>query len=471
MEEKSLKLLPHNLEAESGILSAMMINNQNVAIAIEKLREKDFYKQAHRTIFKAIQELFHENTEVDIITIADKLKSMAMLEPIGGIAFLNQLSDVVMSGGNLVYHTKIILQKSRLRQLINASNKILEKCYADDQSVDKTVEQAESLIFKVADDKIGEGLKSAESYLDSVVEMIDEKSKSDGSLSGISTGFRDIDELTGGFSKGQLMILAARPAMGKTSLALNFAHNAAVLDGKKVAIFSMEMDGEELLMRMLSGPADVDVECMTRGKGLNPNKLRAISQAAMILSEASLYIDDSGSNTISSIKSKAMRLKAQLEGLDIVIIDYLQLMTSNSKEARHQQISDISRGLKIMAKDMGINIIALSQLNRGVESRDNKRPLLSDLRESGSIEQDADQVMFIYRDDYYNPSSEHPGTAEIIVSKNRHGSVGFKRLKFEGHKTRFMPYDNIHTQFDEFDNTLPPSNFEDMDTELENDFN
>ena len=318
----------------------------------------------------------------------------------------------------------------------------------------------------------GEGLKSAESYLDGVVDMINEKANTDGSLSGISSGFRDIDVLTGGFSKGQLIILAARPAMGKTSLALNFAHNAAVLDGKKVAIFSMEMDGEELLMRMLSGPADVDVECMTRGKGLNPNKLRAISQAAMILSEADLYIDDSGSNTISSIKSKAMRLKAQLDGLDIVIIDYLQLMGSFSREARHQQISDISRGLKIMAKDMDINIIALSQLNRGVETRDDRRPLLSDLRESGSIEQDADQVMFIYRDDYYNKeNSKHPGTAEVIVAKNRHGSVGFKRLKFEGHKTRFLTLDQIHSQFDEFDNSLPPSDLDDMDPGFNNDFN
>ncbi len=470
MEENSLKILPHNLEAEAGILSAMMINNHNVAISIEKLREQDFYKQSHRTIFRAIQDLFHENTEVDIITISEKLKNMAKLVSVGGISFLNQLSDVVLSGGNLPYHTKIVLQKSMLRQLINASNTILEKCYADDQSIDKIVEQAEALIFKVADDKIGQGLRSAESYLDGVVEMINEKANTDGSLSGISSGFHDIDELTGGFSKGQLLILAARPAMGKTSLALNFAHNAAVLDGKKVAIFSMEMEGEELLMRMLSGPADVDVECMTRGKGLNPNKLRAISQAAMILSEASLYIDDSGSNTINSIKSKVMRLKAQLEGLDIVIIDYLQLMNSHSKEARHQQISDISRGLKIMAKDLNINIIALSQLNRGVENRDNKRPLLSDLRESGSIEQDADQVLFIYRDDYYHPTSEHPGTAEIIVSKNRHGSVGFKRLKFEGHKTRFMPYDDIHRQFDDFDNSLPPSDVDDMESDLDNDF-
>ncbi len=470
MDENSLKILPHNLEAESGILSAMMINNTNVAIAIEKLREQDFYKQSHRTIFKAIQELFHENTEVDIITIAEKLKNMAKLESVGGIAFLNQLSDVVLSGGNLPYHTKIVLQKSMLRQLINASNSILEKCYADDQSIDKIVEQAEALIFKVADDKIGQGLKSAESYLDGVVEMINEKANTDGSLSGISSGFADIDELTGGFSKGQLLILAARPAMGKTSLALNFAHNAAVLNNKKVAIFSMEMEGEELLMRMLSGPADVDVECMTRGKGLNPGKLRAISQAAMILSEASLYIDDSGSNTINSIKSKVMRLKAQLEGLDIVIIDYLQLMNSHSREARHQQISDISRGLKVMAKDLNINIIALSQLNRGVENRDNKRPLLSDLRESGSIEQDADQVLFIYRDDYYHPTSEHPGTAEIIVSKNRHGSVGFKRLKFEGHKTRFMPYDDIHKQFDDFDNSLPPSDIDDMQNDMDDDF-
>ncbi len=471
MEENSLKVLPHNLEAESGILSAMMINNQNVAIALEKLQEWDFYKNSHRLIFNAIRELFDENTEVDIITIANKLKSKANLEKIGGLAFLNQLSDVVMSGGNLKYHTKIVLQKSRLRQLINVSNTILEKCYADDEPVDEIVEKAESLVFKVADNKIGDGLRSAESYLGGVVQTINEKSLSKSQLSGMSTGFPDIDKLIGGFSKGQFLVLAARPAMGKTSLALNFAHNLTNMSDRKVAIFSMEMEGEELLIRMLSGPANVDVECMNRGKGMNAEKLRGISQAAMILSKSHLYIDDAGANTLSSIRSKVMRLKAELGGLDMVIIDYLQLMSSNSREQRYQQISDISRGLKIMAKDLDINVIALSQLNRSVESRDNKRPFLSDLRESGSIEQDADQVIFIYRDDYYNKEKcEYPGTAEIIVAKNRHGAVGFTRLKFQGEKTRFLTLDQQHNEFEDFAEPTSLSDFDEMNLESEPDF-
>ena len=471
MEENSLKVLPHSLEAESGILSAMMINNHNVAVAIEKLQEWDFYKNSHRLIFRAISELFQENIEVDIITIADKLKSMGSLETIGGLAFLNQISDVVMSGGNLEYHMKIILQKSRLRQLINVSNTILEKCYADDAPADEIVERAESLIFKIADGKIGEGLKSAEAYLSGVVQTINEKSSSKSQLSGISTGFPDVDKLIGGFGKGQLLVLAARPSMGKTSLALNFAHNVTNMADKKVAIFSMEMEGEELLMRMLSGPANVDLECMNRGKGMTPGKLRGISQAAMILAKSHLYIDDSGANTLSSIRSKVMRLKAQLGGLDMVIIDYLQLMSSNSREQRYQQISDISRGLKIMAKDLEINVIALSQLNRGVETRDNKRPFLSDLRESGSIEQDADQVIFIYRDDYYNKENcEHPGTAEIIVAKNRHGAVGFTRLGFEGKKTRFLSLDPHHNDFDDFDEPSSSSSLDEFGLESGPDF-
>jgi len=448
MEDSKTRMLPCDTNAESGVISAMMINNHNVATAVEKLREDDFYRGAHKTIFRAMLELFEKNTEIDIITVADKLKSMGNLDNVGGMIYLNDLSNVVISGGNLVYHIKIVLEKSSLRKLIVASNKIIEIAYAGNQPADEIVLRAEKLIFEVAERNLGQGLRHVGEFVDETLEEIDQKVHSKNSLVGTSSGFRDLDRNFGGFAKGQLVILAARPAMGKTSLALNFAYNAGIKTRKKVAIFSMEMGGDELLTRLIAGPSEVDTSCMTRGTNMTPAKLRAIREVAQALAESEIYMDDSGSNSIKSIKSKVMRLKAKLLGLDLIIIDYLQLMSSNSREPRIQQITEISRGLKILAKDLDIGIVALSQLNRGVETRDNKRPLLSDLRESGAIEQDADLVLLIYRDEYYNAeTTEDKGVAEIIIAKNRHGANGKIRLHFDSNRTQFLDLDERHGEY------------------------
>jgi replicative DNA helicase len=443
MAEAMIRQKPNDINAEAAVLSAMMLDNYVVAKAIENLEVENFYRPAHQIIFKNITELFQDSIEVDIITLIDKLKTNVELEKVGGEAFINELSDVVMSGANADFHINIVLEKSLLRQLIDTSNKIVESCYRSDQPVDDIVDSAEQSIFSIAERPNRKAFQSIASVIPTTIKNIEETATTKKNVHGIPTGFMELDRKIGGFRPGQLIILAARPAMGKTSLALNIAANTAVRYDKKVGIFTMEMEADELLMRMLSSAAEVEMENMLKGYGMNEKKLLRLAGTAEILAEKDIYIDDNGSNTILDIRAKTRRLKAELKGLDLIIIDYMQLMSvKRNRENRQQEISEISRGLKILAKELGLPIIALSQLNRGLESRDDKRPKLSDLRESGAIEQDADIVMFIYRDEVYNEeTTEKPGIAEIIIGKNRHGAIGKIELRFEGPFTAFRDKD------------------------------
>ncbi len=438
MAQSIKRQLPNDINAEAAVLSAMMIDNYVVARAIEMLEDDHFYRTSHQVIFKALSSLFESNIEIDIITLIDQLKTNKELDKIGGEQFINDLSDVVLSGANIEYHANIVLEKALLRQLITASNKIIENCYNADQPVDDIVDSAEQSIFQIAERPNRKAFQSIGSVIPTTIKNIEETAATKKSVLGVPSGFMDLDRRIGGFRPGQLIVLAARPSMGKTSLALNIASNAAVRYEKKIGIFTMEMESDELLMRMLSSASEVSMDNMLKGYGMNEKKILRIAGAAEVLSEKHIYIDDNGSNTILDVRAKTRRLKAELKGLDLIIIDYMQLMSlKRSRENRQQEISEISRSLKVLAKEMSVPIIALSQLNRGLENREDKRPKLADLRESGAIEQDADIVMFIYRDEVYNEETEKPGIAEIIIGKNRHGAIGKLELKFFTEFTSF----------------------------------
>ncbi len=438
MAKRIERQVPNDINAEAAVLSAMMIDNYSVSKAIEMLDVEHFYRKDHQIIFKTICDLFENNIEIDIITLIDKLKIGKQLETIGGEAFVNELSDVVLSSANIGYHADIVLKRALLRQLIEASNKIIEGCYVSDKEAEDIVDEAEQMIFEIAERPNRKSFEWIHNIISKTVKNIEETAASKKSVLGVPSGFIDLDRKLGGLRAGQLIIIAARPAMGKTSFALNLASNAAVQYDKKVGIFTMEMENDEVLMRMLSSASEVSMDNMLKGFGMNQKKMLRIAGAAEVLSGKEIYIDDTGANTILDIRAKTRRLKAELKGLDIIIIDYMQLMSaSRNRENRQQEISEISRSLKILAKEIGIPVIALSQLNRGLESRPDKRPMLSDLRESGAIEQDADIVMFIYRDEVYNEETEEPGTAEIIIGKNRHGAIGKIKLRFIPEFTAF----------------------------------
>ena len=438
MAKKIQREAPKDINAEAAVLSAMMLDNFAVAKSIEMLDKDHFYRPSHKIIFENMIELFEENIEIDIITLINKLKTNTQLEAVGGEAFINELSDVVLSSANIEFHANIVLERALLRQLIETSGKIIEKCYASDEAVDDIVDRAEQMIFNIAERPGKKAFQSISEIIPATIKNIEEAATSKKSVLGVPTGFMDLDRKIGGFRPGQLIIIAARPAMGKTSLALNIASNAAVRYNKKVGILTMEMESDELLMRMLSSASEVSMDEMLKGYGMNEKKILRIAGAAEVLSEKEIYVDDSGSNTILDIRAKTRRLKAELKGLDLIIIDYLQLMSvKRNRENRQQEISEISRNLKVLAKELSIPIVTLSQLNRGLESREDKRPKLADLRESGAIEQDADVVLFIYRDEVYNEETEFPGVAEIIVGKNRHGAIGKIELRFLKEFTSF----------------------------------
>ncbi len=438
MPESVERMLPRDLNAEAAVLSAMMIDQGCVSRAIEMLDEECFYRRQHRLIFRAASQLFEENTEIDIITLINRLERNGDLEAAGGKMYLNELSNVVLSSANLDYHAGIVRSRYLLRALISTSTQIIESAYAAEDSVENIVDRAEQLIFDIAERSDLKTFMSVADIIPETMENINEVALHQRSVQGVPSGFSDLDRITGGFRPGQFIVLAARPAMGKSALALNIAFNAAVYHNCKVGVFTMEMEAGEVLMRMFASASEVSMEDMLKGYGMNQQKLLRISQVADAMSEKYIYIDDSGTNTALDIRAKSRRLKAELGGLDLIVLDYLQLMSSRtSKDNRQQEIADISRAMKVLAKELSIPVIALSQLNRMLESRPDKRPMLSDLRESGAIEQDADIVMFIYRDEVYNKESEDKGVAEVIIGKNRHGPTGTVKLVFLNQFTSF----------------------------------
>ena len=438
-------LIPQNIEAEEAILGAVLINPACLTRISDSLTAQSFYKPAHRNIYEAMMQLFNGGDNIDIVSVSDVLSYNGKLEASGGRAYINDLAENAITTGNVSYYAKIIKEKAVKRALISAGSEIVSKGY-DLEPSDASLEQAEKLIYEISSSKTTSDLKPMKDIVIETWDSIEYRYSHKDELSGVRTGFNDLDVLLNGLNKSDLIILAARPAMGKTALALNIAQNVAIKEKVPVCIFSLEMSATQLTQRMLCSFAEVDAQRIKTGN-MQQKDLDKLAQAMNDFSQAKIYIDDTGGSTLTDIRTKCRRLKSQEKDLGLVVIDYLQLIDSVGNEDRQQQISAISRGLKILAKELDVPILALSQLSRAVESRNDKRPMLSDLRESGSIEQDADIVMFIYRADYYAKAEDSEeeesikasskGLSEIIIAKHRNGPVDTVKLLFQSNITKF----------------------------------
>ena len=444
--EKDLHLLPQNIEAEEAVLGAILVNPRVITKIVEYLKPESFYKPAHRYIYEAMIQLFNSNEKIDIITVCDVLNFNSKLDSVGGRSFINDLSYNAITTANIEYYAKIIQEKAIKRALINAGSEIVSFGY-DVNSIDASLESAQKLIFDIASKKATTDLTPVKELVLDAYEKIEYRHNHQGELLGIPTDFYDLDVLLNGLQRSDLIILAARPAMGKTALALNIAQNVGIKAKVPVAIFSLEMSKQQLMQRMLCSVAEVDTQKLKTGN-MQSKDWEKIVDAMNQFAQAPIYIDDTPGCTLTDIRAKCRRLKMAQNDIGLVVIDYLQLMeSSNSKEDRFQAVSTISRGMKMLAKELDVPVITLSQLSRAVEGRTDKRPMLSDLRESGSIEQDADIVMFIYRDEYYRKAEDgeedeaakaiNKGESEIIIAKHRNGPVGTVKLLFQGNITKF----------------------------------
>jgi replicative DNA helicase len=435
---------PQNIEAEESIISAILIDNDALLDVIETLGPEDFYRTAHQKIYEAITDLFDKAEPVDLVTLANKLKEKGQLEKVGGASYLARLVDTVPLAVNARHYAKIVHDKASLRRLIEKANAIVKRCFEERGEAADVIDFAESAIFEISEQKAQQSFFPLSKIILGNIETLEEKQGNHSLVTGVPTGYNQLDNLTSGLQNADLIILAARPSMGKTALALNIARNAAVDANIPVAIFSLEMSKEQLSLRMLCSEARID-SARLRGGFFSMEDWHRLTDAAGILSECPIYIDDSPSLSAMEIRAKARRLKMD-KNIGLIIIDYLQLMQGRSSaERRDLEISEISRGLKALAKELQLPVMALSQLNRMLEQRTDKRPKLSDLRESGALEQDADVVAFIYRDEVYNKEEDNPrrGTAEIILSKQRNGPTGDVFLTFLKSYTRF---ENLATE-------------------------
>ncbi len=429
---------PQNIEAEQAVLGAMLIEKEAIARVTELLKGGDFYREAHRLIFEAMLDLYNRNEAVDMITVIELLKREDNLEKVGGIAYVTSLANSVPTAANVHYHAKIVEEKALLRQLIQTSTKIAALGYEGSEEVSQIVDQAEKMILEVSNRRIGGDFTPIKSIVLDAFGKIEQLYESRGGITGLATGFKDLDRLTSGLQKSDLILVAARPSMGKTAFTLNIASNVAIREKKAVAFFSLEMSKEQLVQRMLCAEASIDSQKLRIGE-LEDDDWTKLINAADRLSGAPIFIDDTAGISVLEMRSKARRLKVEHD-LSLIIIDYLQLMQGSGGkggENRQQEISEISRSLKGLARELGVPVVALSQLSRSVESRQVKKPMLSDLRESGSLEQDADIVAFLYREDYYNPDTENKNITEIIVAKHRNGPVDSVQLFFHKQFTRF----------------------------------
>lgn len=435
MEER---IPPQNIEAEQSVLGAMLLSREAIDKAGEILSEGDFYRPDNRIIFSAIMDLHSRNEAVDLVTVTEELRKMGKLDAIGGTTAITALSNAVPTAANVVYHAKIVEEKALRRQLINAATEVVASGYEEEADIAQTIDQAEQKILAVANRKHAGGVVKIKDIVKSAMARIEELYDSKDAYTGLPTGFTDFDKMTSGLQPSDLIIVAARPSMGKSSLVLNIAEHVALKGGKSVAFFSLEMSKEQLVQRLLCSEAGIDASRLRIGQ-LQESEWPNLVSAADKLSSAKIMMDDTPGMTALEMRSKARRWKNE-NGLDLIIVDYLQLMQGSSKRAsdnRQQEMSDISRSLKGLARELNVPVIALSQLSRSVEQRTSKRPMLSDLRESGALEQDADIVCFIYRDDYYNPDTEQKNVAELIVAKHRNGPVGTVQLFFRKDITRF----------------------------------
>ena len=436
--------LPHNLEAEKAVLGAVLIHNPQINLAVELgIASQDFYRHAHQQIFDKMVSLSERNEVIDLVTLKEELNRAGNLNEVGGPAYIAALVDGVPKSTNVEYYAKIVKEKAILRSLIGSANKILSTAYQAEADSDEQLDRAEQSIFEIADQRLKGGFVKLHELLPGGVETIEKLQEHKDFLTGVPTGFTELDRLTSGFQPSDLVIVAARPAMGKTSLALNIAQYVGTKTEKTVGVFSLEMSKEQLFLRMLTSEARIDAHRF-RGGYLGSEEYKKLSDALGALGEASVFIDDSSSITVLEMRAKARRLKSE-HGLHLLIVDYLQLMQGRGRfENRNLELASISRSLKSLAKELKVPVVALSQLSRAPESRSEHRPQLSDLRESGALEQDADVVLFIYREDQYDRKAENENTAEVIIGKQRNGPTGTVRLAFLKEITRFENQTTTH---------------------------
>ncbi|MFV2056773.1 MAG: replicative DNA helicase [Thiohalomonadales bacterium] len=445
----ALKVSPHSIEAEQSVLGGLMLDTNAIDKVVEVVSETDFYRKDHRLIFRAVLALAGDSQPYDVITVSDWLAQHNQLDSAGGLAYLGALAKNTPSAANIASYADIVRERAILRQLIATSTNICESCFnTEGQRSAVILDHAEKQIFDIAE----QGAKGRQDFvpikdlLVATVDRIDALFQQDDPITGVATGYTEFDAMTSGLQAGDLIIVAGRPSMGKTSFAMNIAENAAIKLQIPVAIFSMEMPGEQLSMRMLSSLGRIDQHRIRTGR-LDDDDWPRLTSAVGLLAEAKMFIDDSPALTPNELRSRARRLKRE-HGLGLIVIDYLQLMqTTGRQDNRTAEISEISRSLKSLAKELKVPVVALSQLNRSLEQRPNKRPVMSDLRESGAIEQDADLISFIYRDEVYNEDSPEKGTAEIIIGKQRNGPIGTVRLTFLGQFTRFE--NQVHASYDQ----------------------
>lgn len=439
---EQIKLPPHSIEAEQSVLGALMLDNRAWDRIVDKVSEDDFYRHGHRTIFKTLYDLAKRNSPFDVLTLADALKGVNELDNVGGELYLFELVKNTPSAANVVAYAEIVRERSILRKLIIISNEIADSAFFPEGRVSAEIlDVAEQKIFKIAEQgsRVG-GPISITEYLAKASDRIDTLYHSNQIVTGVATGFSDFDEKTSGLQPGDLIIVAGRPSMGKTAFAMNIAENAAIKNEAPVLVFSMEMPGEQLALRMMSSLGRIDQHRVRNGK-LHDDDWPRITSAINMLSNAPMYIDDTAALSPAEVRARARRLVREKGNLGLIVIDYLQLMqVPGNKENRTSEISEISRSLKALAKELNVPVVALSQLNRSLEQRHDRRPIMSDLRESGAIEQDADLIVFIYRDEVYNDDSPDKGKAEIIIAKQRNGPIGKTFLTFLGQYTVFENY-------------------------------
>ncbi|MBC6004591.1 Replicative DNA helicase [uncultured Clostridium sp.] len=430
------RIPPHSVESEQSILGSILLDKEAIITVTETIQPEDFYKEAHKIIYECMVKLNNKNEPIDLITLTEELRKQGHLEDVGGISYITSLSTIVPTTSNVKYYSDIVKEKSVLRKLIKVSNDILNLGYDNSTKVEDLLEKAEKQIFDISQEKSSEDFQSINSVLMDTYDMIERLYTNKEEITGITSGFEDLNKKINGLQRTDLILIAARPAMGKTAFSLNLVQNAALKGNASVAVFSLEMSKEQLVQRMLSAQSHVELKKIKNGN-LDENDWPRIIDAMSVLSNANIYIDDTPGIKISELRSKCRKLKIE-KGLDLILIDYLQLMEGdNNNESRQQEISKISRSLKIIAKELNCPVVALSQLSRAPEQRSDHRPMLSDLRESGAIEQDADIVMFLYRDEYYHPDSERKNIGEVIIAKNRHGETGSVELVWLGEIQKF----------------------------------
>ena len=434
--EDNTRIPPHSVEAEQSVLGSILLDKDAMISVSETLMPEDFYKEAHRVIYECMLKLYNNQSEIDLITLADELRDQGYLDDIGGIAYITSLSTIVPTTSNIKYYINIVKEKSISRQLISAANDIINLGYDSSTKVEDVLENAEKKIFDISQERTTNDFQPINQVLTETLSMLEKLYEEKSDVTGLTTGFRDLNKKINGLQRSDLLLIAARPAMGKTAFALNLVQNAALKGDASVAVFSLEMSKEQLVQRMVAAQSSVELKKIKTGT-LAANDWPRITDGMAVLSGAKIHIDDTPGIKISELRSKCRKLKIE-KGLDLVLIDYLQLMEGEGhNESRQQEIAKISRSLKILAKELDCPVVALSQLSRAPEQRADHRPMLSDLRESGSIEQDADIVMFLYRDEYYNPDTEKKNIGEVIVAKNRHGETGTVELVWFGGIQKF----------------------------------